>query len=200
MSEQRKIYGRMHGCRDRRFYYYLEHVFDTSKAKISFKHIKAGAINYPPKLKSMNTMKSIKIVAAVIFAIALSACNGDRGKSGSEASANHDAHASQVRQDDSVAGSPVSTPVAIDFYADWCGPCRQISPLFDQLADKYGDRIEFKRVNIDEDGQLAAQYGITSIPTFIFLDAEGNVVNKIVGADHESLTSAVKKLYEANNL
>lgn len=149
----------------------------------------------------MNTRNTIKIVAAIAFSTALYACNnGNNGKSGSEASQNPDARAEQVQQIDSVTDNSVSKPTVIDFYADWCGPCRQIAPLFDQLADKYDDRIVFKRVNVDESEQLAAQYGITSIPTFVFIDAQGNVVNKVVGADSESLTAAVKQLYDANNL
>lgn len=99
---------------------------------------------------------------------------------------------------DSITNSVVKKPTVIDFYADWCGPCRQIAPLFEELESEYDEKVEFKRVNVDVDEQLAAQYDVVSIPTFVFLDADGNLINKVVGADAESLKANVKKLYDSN--
>jgi len=95
-----------------------------------------------------------------------------------------------------VTNNAVNKPTVIDFYADWCGPCRQISPLFEELESEYGDSVQFRRVNVDANEQLAAQYGITSIPTFIFLDAEGRVVSSVTGADSAALQAEVRKLAE----
>ena len=64
-----------------------------------------------------------------------------------------------------VLQSPI--PVLIDFWAPWCGPCKMISPLIDQLAEEYAGRIKVGKVNVDEETALAEQHGIISIPTLV---------------------------------
>lgn len=85
-------------------------------------------------------------------------------------------------------------PTVIDFYATWCGPCKQIAPLFDQLKVQYANQLNFVRVDVDADPQQAQKYGIEAMPTFVFLDAEGKEVNRIIGADAEGLRQAAKEL------
>lgn len=60
-------------------------------------------------------------------------------------------------------------PVIIDVYATWCGPCQQMNPIFDELEKEFGDKIKFAKLNVDESRELSIQYGVTSIPTFIFI-------------------------------
>ncbi|BDS49728.1 thioredoxin [Rhodoluna sp. KAS3] len=74
-----------------------------------------------------------------------------------------------------------SKPVLVDFWAEWCGPCRMVSPILDQIAEEYADKIEVVKVNVDDEPGLAQQYGITGIPALqVFKD--GQVVKAMVGA------------------
>lgn len=69
----------------------------------------------------------------------------------------------------------------VDFWAEWCGPCRMIAPLLEELAGEYAGRLAIGKVNVDENRQTAARFGVRSIPTLIFL-REGSQVEQIVGA------------------
>jgi thioredoxin 1 len=73
-----------------------------------------------------------------------------------------------------------TTPVLVDFWAEWCGPCKMLAPLLDELAVEYGDKVKIGKVNIDEHQGLPSQYRVTAIPTLLIFK-NGQVVEQIVG-------------------
>jgi thioredoxin 1 len=86
-----------------------------------------------------------------------------------------------VQQGDWPQVESSAKPVLVDFWAEWCPPCRLLAPTFERLAANYGDEISFAKVNVDEFPEVASQYGIRSIPTLLLLRA-GEVVEELVGA------------------
>ena len=70
-----------------------------------------------------------------------------------------------------------SLPVVVDFFAQWCGPCMQMAPLFDELAKELESNYKLVKVNIDDERDLAVKHGVSSIPTFVFIK-DGKVVGK----------------------
>jgi thioredoxin 1 len=77
------------------------------------------------------------------------------------------------------------TPVLVDFWAEWCGPCRQVAPILGEIADQYGEQIKIVKLNVDENPQTPAQYRVTGIPTLNVYQG-GEVVKTIVGAKPKS--------------
>ena len=71
-------------------------------------------------------------------------------------------------------------PVVLDFWATWCGPCKMLSPVLDELAAEYSDRARFCKVNVEDEPELSARFGIASIPTLIFFK-NGEILKKAVG-------------------
>jgi thioredoxin 1 len=79
----------------------------------------------------------------------------------------------------------------VDFWAEWCGPCRAIGPVIDELSKDYAGKVKVGKVNVDENPQVSMNFGITSIPAILFIK-DGKVVDKLVGAQPKS--NFVKKI------
>ena len=79
----------------------------------------------------------------------------------------------------------------MDFYADWCGPCREQGPIFEDLAKDFSDKVEFRKINVDKEGDLATEKGILVVPTII-LEKDGVEVQKWMGVtSKEELIKAI---------
>jgi thioredoxin 1 len=85
--------------------------------------------------------------------------------------------------DDTFAAEVLASekPVMVDFWAEWCGPCRAVSPILDQIATEHAEKIEIVKLNVDENPNTAMEFNITSIPTMKVFKA-GEVVKTVVGA------------------
>src|SRR5262245_54845762 len=88
-------------------------------------------------------------------------------------------HLTKNNFDEEVVSSPI--PVLVDFWAEWCGPCKMISQIIDELAHELSAKLKVAKVNVDEAQDLAAKFGIMSIPTLLVFK-KGKVVSQIVGA------------------
>lgn len=101
-------------------------------------------------------------------------------------------HFSDTNFKKEVLGS--SVPVMVDFWAEWCGPCKMISPIIDELAKEYAGKMKIGKVDVDSNPSVASQYGVMSIPTLIFFKS-GKVMSQVSGAQSKA---ALKQKIEEN--
>ncbi|MDH7593479.1 MAG: thioredoxin [Methanomicrobiales archaeon] len=95
-----------------------------------------------------------------------------------------------------VYGESMAKPVLIDFYADWCGPCRLQSPKLEELKKRMGDAIEIKKVDVDQHMDIADRYGITVVPTLI-IEKNGKEIRRLEGlTDAGTLETILRPLVE----
>jgi thioredoxin 1 len=85
-------------------------------------------------------------------------------------------------------------PVVLDFWAEWCPPCRALAPTFDELSKQYAGRVRFLKLNVDENQQVPQRYGIKGIPTLVFFDG-GREVERVVGASSKSALERIVDKY-----
>ena len=117
-------------------------------------------------------------------------------------SCNHKAEKAQTLPDtvaatttDIIASPTAAATVEItDFYATWCGPCKQQAPILDAIVKKYGDRVKLVRVDIDQEPQKAGEYGVTAVPTLVFESSNGKKENTVGLQSQEDLELIINEL------
>jgi thioredoxin 1 len=126
----------------------------------------------------MNSRGQLKLIFSVITVLNLFFIAGCEKPSAMNESSANVKHITQGEFADEV--TRCATPVVADFYATWCGPCRELSPLLDKLAGGYTDKIKFVKINVDESPGLAQNFQVQAIPTLIFFK-DGKVVDRTTG-------------------
>ena len=89
-----------------------------------------------------------------------------------------------------------STPVFVDFWAEWCGPCRMVSPVVEELAEEYNGKVNFVKVNVDEANEIASKYNVFSIPTLAIFNKGEIVAQQVGAASKESYKNMIEKALE----
>lgn len=92
-----------------------------------------------------------------------------------------------------------SRPAIVDFYADWCKPCKMVAPYLEELSTKYQGQIDIYKVNVDEQQDIAAFYRISSIPTFFFIDSQGRVMGSMGYNEKSFFEEQIQNMLGANN-
>jgi thioredoxin 1 len=85
-------------------------------------------------------------------------------------------------------------PCLIDFYADWCGPCKMVTPILEELADEYNDKIDIYKVDTEQERELAGMFGIQSIPSLLFVPKDGQPQMAMGALPKETFKKAIKEV------
>jgi len=91
-----------------------------------------------------------------------------------------------------------NTPAIIDFYADWCSPCRIVAPILEELKEEYGDKLDIFKVNTEEQRELSAIFGIQSIPSLLFIPKEGQPQMAMGALPKETFKQAISEVLSVN--
>jgi thioredoxin len=91
-----------------------------------------------------------------------------------------------------------NTPAIIDFYADWCGPCKIVAPILEELQEEYGEKLVIYKVNTEEERELSAIFGIQSIPSLLFIPQEGQPQMAMGALPKETFKQAISEVLSVN--
>lgn len=149
-------------------------------------------------------MKAIRFIMCVAVGVLLmfgaNSCENKKNDSASESS-KEKTEKSENSDNSGDVNAKSDKLVLIDFYATWCGPCKTMAPIVKEMEEKYGDNLEFRKVDIDEDPELAEKYRIDAVPTFVILSTTGEEIDRIVGAlDAERMDETLWEIINVNTV
>lgn len=147
----------------------------------------------------MKTMKQLLLMSLLIAAlVGAMSCGGSKTSSvasddivskinktlddAAQAADSVDVNKDSVNQDKASSKDKSNGKVVvIDFFATWCGPCKAMAPAMEKMEKKYANKIEFRKIDVDQNNEMAQKYQIESIPTLVILSPDGDVLDKVVG-------------------
>ena len=145
----------------------------------------------------MKTFRFIMCVAVgIMLMVGVNSCDNKK-KTASVSDSSKEKSESVMSEDEDLSSASESaesteseTPksdklVLLDFYATWCGPCKMMTPVMEEMEKKYSDNMEFKKIDIDKDSKLAEKYKIEAVPTFVILSPTGEEIDRVEGAMEE---------------
>jgi thioredoxin 1 len=137
--------------------------------------------------KKMNVM--ILLVAMMFVAVS---CNAEKAKQ------NEVAESVEVVADPAKVetAEAQALPKVIDFYATWCGPCKMIAPIIEELATEYEGKVIFEKVDVDENSAMAQEYDVEAIPTLVFMKVDGTYEKTVGFKDKEAIKAEIAKIME----
>ncbi len=139
-------------------------------------------------------LRKLILAGAVLPLISLFSCGGGGKEAGADSTNAGAAPAAQYETTDGQLLSSDGKPMLVDFYADWCKPCREMKPVFDSLKNVYGSGIDFVSINVDENRNLAEQYRIEAIPCLVFIAPDGTELHRLVGyQDGKSVEASITR-------
>lgn len=138
-------------------------------------------------------MKSLKLLFVVAIGIFMFACKGNKETKTEEPVI--PPVSTQTGVSDSVAAS---LPTVIDFYATWCPPCKALEPIMEQMKKKFEGKVNFKKVDVDQEKDVAMYYEIQSIPTLLYVTPSGNITRTVGLLSAQELEAQIVQLIEAS--
>lgn len=118
------------------------------------------------------------VVVGMMLMLGVNSCVNNKNVK-DDSSSQHEMN--EKKQSDSNRSGVAGKLVLLDFYATWCPPCKQMIPVMEKMEEKYGDRIVFKRVDVNENEELANKYNVQSIPNIVILSPENEILDNVVG-------------------
>lgn len=141
-------------------------------------------------------MKKAFLIAMVLIAASITACAQEKQEESKVKQLTYKEFISKVwnfEKDPNTFNYKGKLPAVIDFYADWCGPCRRVAPIMERMAEEYDGKLLVYKVNVDQEKQLASVFQVKSIPTVLFIPMEGQPMMQVGAMQEQEYKQVIEK-------